>query len=633
MPTYNLLAPKKIAPVFNPIVGVFVSNKQTQPGFQFIVDIIDSNTGIRLDRKKQPQDPDGYGVFKLQSLLKNYLTYDFQPLATGILPAPKSHIDYNLNFGEEYLFYWPFGSNYNAGGVLGFSSTTQHYFQVGDIVNVDQTSGVTNPQYNGVHTVTDVPDDFHVVLDIAYATPTSGEPGTIIYADNSKTIFTGSSQLLNNPTMQFSAASDWSSYGPDGCGVNLGVNVSNVLRFVIPDVSCGTNLQTSTNSFASFVPGAMYKVSYNIAFVNNPSGEFEYVRPKLGGTIGNAFQGTGYTEQYLICGAGTTFGLEFFMDADTAGFGSHAIGVDYCSVELVNSLSGFTAWNAAYLDLDWITYNPSSVTLGSTSSKLMLNIPETSVVGKNGYWFARETDKIVANGYTTDLNKAKEIYVKTKNDNGTIIGEYRISSPATTNFFQAGIGPANLSASTYTVISGATSIINSAMTSYDVFIADIVDAPQSFTYTININRNCSRFEYIELMFLDRKGSFISYTFTLANRRNIGITRDDFKKNKGAYNPVNNTWNYASTDAGRTNYKSNMKESLTVNSDWMSETQAYFLSQLFSSPVVYYNVQNTGVYVPVICTESNYEFKTRQNQRLIQYTMSFDSANPSRVQEF
>lgn len=174
---------------------------------------------------------------------------------------------------------------------------------------------------------------------------------TLSVITNNKGITT---QLITNPHMIY-GNSGWTSYGPDGCGVYCSVLVDNTLTLGVPDASCSTAVQFATNS-TTFVPGRNYIVTVAVSTVNNPSGSFQYVRSRIGGgTIGAANQGTGTFTEVLTCGAGTQYSLEMNLaDADTGGYGSHAIKVS--SIEI---------YDTDGLNLIYSFYDSSKNPLGS----------------------------------------------------------------------------------------------------------------------------------------------------------------------------------------------------------------------------------------------------------------------------
>lgn len=208
-------SPAALMPAYNNVITVLTSSNQTEEGFQFICDLYSAGTTTRLSREKTPQNPAGYGVFDSHRILENYVSYDLVPASTGITSAVNSRFKYDLKLGEEYKYYWPFVDNMNPSGVggrVGFSGNTPHGFVVGDRVLIAQSGSPTFPEYDGVQTVWSASTNFFIIdYDSQGSTPLN--PGTAIYADGRKTIFSG---LTNYTGLTVNNAAfshlDWINY-------------------------------------------------------------------------------------------------------------------------------------------------------------------------------------------------------------------------------------------------------------------------------------------------------------------------------------------------------------------------------------------------------------------------------------
>lgn len=95
----------------------------------------------------------------------------FNPAITSLTDVPFQVGD-NILIQQD-LYEWDYDDNYFA-GTLGFTSATNHNFQVGDQVNI--VGQITQPSYNGMAIVTAVPDSFKIVTDKPWiaSTPTEG---------------------------------------------------------------------------------------------------------------------------------------------------------------------------------------------------------------------------------------------------------------------------------------------------------------------------------------------------------------------------------------------------------------------------------------------------------------------------
>lgn len=145
---------------------------------------------------------------------------------------------------------------------------------------------------------------------------------------------TASGVLNQNPFLQYMSGSNfWTTDTLPGCGSSFGITVADKMQFVIPDVSCGDTM-TVEYTGSTFVPGIVYAIIVDIDTINNPSGGVMALTPILGGNVGTPFSGVGIQAQLITCGSTDSGKLKMqgFMDADTAGFGSHGFTVQLISI-------------------------------------------------------------------------------------------------------------------------------------------------------------------------------------------------------------------------------------------------------------------------------------------------------------
>ena len=237
------------------------------------------------------------------------------------------------------------------------------------------------------------------------------------------------------------------------------------------------------------------------------------------------------------------------------------------------------------------------------------------------------------------------------NENGVFIDfeTIRLDSIATGGFtwanrFQAknmlnfaGVYPANLR--------GWSTMFNSNIDdiSYYTFVAQtlvgLVATDISQNYRININcPTLKGFEPIRLTWLNQWGAWDYYTFTMKSIRKIST--------KGStYNQLGGTWNEAayrldSFKGGKKAFRVNATENITVNTDFVSESEGEWFEELINSPEVYilqgFQTDSTASalnqYVtPVRLTTSSYTRKTVANDRLMQYTFEVEKSKTLRTQ--
>ena len=108
-----------------------------------------------------------------------------------------------------------------------------------------------------------------------------------------------------------------------------------------------------------------------------------------------------------------------------------------------------------------------------------------------------------------------------------------------------------------------------------------------------------------------------------------VNKQSFQTEKRTYQPQLGSWeaaslSYQNYDSGILNYITDSKQSIQVNSFWISESYNDILKQLLVSDEIYwiYNEPNSLVR-PLTIATSNIVFKTGVVDNLIQYQFDFN----------
>jgi hypothetical protein len=112
-----------------------------------------------------------------------------------------------------------------------------------------------------------------------------------------------------------------------------------------------------------------------------------------------------------------------------------------------------------------------------------------------------------------------------------------------------------------------------------------------------------------------------------------------------YQQLAGSWNEKayrldSFKGGKKSFRVNATEKITMNTDFVSETESAWFEELINSPEVYilegfkddtvYSALNQYV-IPVRLTTSNYTKKTVANDKLMQYTFEVEKSKTLRTQ--
>jgi hypothetical protein len=158
-------------------------------------------------------------------------------------------------------------------------------------------------------------------------------------------------------------------------------------------------------------------------------------------------------------------------------------------------------------------------------------------------------------------------------------------------------------------------------------------------YTININcPNLKGFESIRLCWLNQWGAWDYYTFTQKSVRSISTKGSTYEQLAGTWNEA--AYRVDSYKGGKKAFRVNATEKITMNSDFVSESENDMFEELINSPEVYIleGYQTDGAFSalnqyvkPVRLTTSSFTKKTVANDKLIQYTFEVEKSKTLRTQ--
>jgi hypothetical protein len=158
-------------------------------------------------------------------------------------------------------------------------------------------------------------------------------------------------------------------------------------------------------------------------------------------------------------------------------------------------------------------------------------------------------------------------------------------------------------------------------------------------YTININcPNLKGFESIRLCWLNQWGAWDYYTFTQKSIRSISTKGSTYEQLAGTWNEA--AYRVDSYKGGKKAFRVNATEKITMNSDFVSESENDMFEELINSPEVYIlegyqddiALSALNQYVkPVRLTTSSFVKKTVANDKLIQYTFEVEKSKTLRTQ--
>lgn len=195
-----------------------------------------------------------------------------------------------------------------------------------------------------------------------------------------------------------------------------------------------------------------------------------------------------------------------------------------------------------------------------------------------------------------------------------------------------GCGPGNLEASNVVPSGGSAGDARpSNFANWQYYTVRAFDsgssASKSALYTfIKQNGSCKGFKVRRLAWRNSVGGYDYYNFNMKSTQTLNVERNNYNALIGTYNK--SVWRYNDTQRGKTTRQTTATLKETLNTDFISETDAFLIEKLLMSTSVYI-IENpdTEFTEAVMITDSSIVKKTVANDRVIQYTINIEYANP------
>jgi hypothetical protein len=297
-------------------------------------------------------------------------------------------------------------------------------------------------------------------------------------------------------------------------------------------------------------------------------------------------------------------------------------------------------FNGVFRWLDFPTYNQSDFDLTGVTKRWLTNQPTNfyATLGQDIYLNLKDVG-IALNERVYFQNSNGDIFYKSISGSDLIKGV-----PVGANNY--GI---------LTLVSGTAGLIKTDTTYYDVWYSDgTLNPVKSLKYRINLDTRIQISEY-HCLFLDRLGSFSSFAFQLKNYERGEVTRDEYNQDVTGFVDTSLTpdqWSYDTTENGFKSFNINVRKTIELNTNWMSEEMNRYFEELITSPQVYLKlasytnteswlypedesgcplrIPESTAYQPVIVTNTGYEVFQQRNKNLIKHSIVVRLANQDNI---
>ena len=286
------------------------------------------------------------------------------------------------------------------------------------------------------------------------------------------------------------------------------------------------------------------------------------------------------TNASSICSYQLKFGEEY----------DNSVGCISGTVVYPNLLVGSTqyAFNMAVQYRDWPTYNSATYSayysiavMGAKGKHYLTNAPSTTMIGMG--------QECVVNMLNLDANVIKYAFIEVYDNTGYLLTSGRITNPyvavSTTaeKILSFGTGPDNINNATLSY--GTQPLITPVADYYVVSFLNTAFGTETPYIRYDMDKRTSKWEPKRLWWLNRLGGYDSYAYTMMDKKIVSTTKTEMSKLMGALNATPH-WTYSIGDRGRTVMSVDAKQANTYTSNWLTELEAKWQEELFTSPDVY-----------------------------------------------
>jgi hypothetical protein len=339
-------------------------------------------------------------------------------------------------------------------------------------------------------------------------------------------------------------------------------------------------------------------------------------------------------------------------------------------VEYLDTDTGSTTYNQVVPDTD---SEVNSDLFAILNAYLKYSDVLTSASGVNGfgYDFSRfvmdsDTDSFLTNAPTTQyanyddygtlalfpFQNVKRILLSYHDSSGSDLAQEIVTLNATNGAFTTygnfsgkeilyfGCFPANLR-NWSTVFNGITVAPYIVGGHIEVQAFNTTPSLTPVSEIVKIYVNCPDklgYEPIRLCWLNQWGAWDYYTFTQKSTKTISTQGSTYTQLQGTWNE--SLYKVDGYKGGKKSFRVNATESITMNTDFVSESENVMFEELINSPEIYqlqgfqddvdYSLLNQYV-TPVRLKTSSFTRKTLGNDQLIQYTFEVEKTKTLRTQ--
>jgi hypothetical protein len=273
-----------------------------------------------------------------------------------------------------------------------------------------------------------------------------------------------------------------------------------------------------------------------------------------------------------------------------------------------------TVWNGVNNLTNWLDFDYTDYDNAVTKKKFLTYAPRTQYIDSNQSAFLYFM--------TSNLTRPTSVQLTGYNAAGSIITNGVIDITTTEKFNRIAIGTYDIvNSDPFDWSSGLPSTFLTGVSYYTVSIKNVSILTNSETFTYYVDSKCSKYTPIRLHWLNRLGGFDSFNFIYKSEVDTDVKRSSYLQEH--HNFTGSSWEYNKASRGNTVYNVEMTSTTRVNTDFLTDSESEWMEDLFTSPVVYQELNNELIAVTI--DGKNIKRQTSLNDKLAQYTFDFTEA--------
>ena len=216
-------------------------------------------------------------------------------------------------------------------------------------------------------------------------------------------------------------------------------------------------------------------------------------------------------------------------------------------------------------------------------------------------------------------------YIANTNANGGANPDTEVNTDAE-RLIYFGCGPGNLEVQSRNTEASPSEFANWAYYTIRAYDTDGTTPKSETYYFVNQDGSCKGFKVRRLAWRNSQGCFDYFNFKKKSVQTLEITRNNYETMLGNFN--SDLYSYDNFGRGKNTRSTVAILKETLQTDWITEEDAVLLENLFMSTNVQIVENADTIYTtPVMVSDNSFVKKTVANNRMIQYVINIEYANP------